>query len=148
MTNTTHTTSHPGSPSTFGPGGPPRRRRGVGLVIAAVALATVAIAGCSDEQRRSLGEEDLRDSLNSLTVAAIDSADASPNGRLSCTADIGSDSAVTATCTGTVEGGGVVEGTFTGTADVDAETCSAQLLVRIDGDTVAERDDTRCFDSV
>ena len=33
-------------------------------------------------------------------------------------------------------------------ADIDAETCSAQLVVRIDGDTVADRDDVRCFESV
>jgi hypothetical protein len=118
------------------------------LLVAVAALACFAIAGCTSDQRRSLGEEDLRDSLESLTVAAVDSVAASANGPLSCTAAITGGSAATATCTGTVDGGGVVEATFTGTADVDAETCSAQLLVRIDGETVAERGGVHCFDSV
>jgi hypothetical protein len=117
------------------------------LVLAALAVAVVAIAGCSSEQRRAFGEQDLRDSLDSRTtaiVAANDSGDVS----LACAASIGTDSAVDATCTGTTDTGDVVEASFTGTADVDAETCEARLVVRIDGDDVADRPDVRCFDAV
>ena len=52
---------------------------------------------------------------------------------------------VAAGCTGTTATGDAVTGDYTGTADVDAETCEARLVVTIAGQTVTDETAVDCF---
>jgi hypothetical protein len=114
--------------------------------IGALAIASLTLVGaCSDEQRRSLGEEDARASLSSRTGAAADAAGGSVDGDLDCTASIDTSGEVTAACTGTTVTGDAVTGDFTGTADVDAETCEARLVVTVAGQPVTDEAAVDCF---
>lgn len=65
---------------------------------------------------------------------------------LSCSADIADDGAMTASCAGGTTSAETVLGSFTGTADVDDETCAAQLIVAVAGATVVDEADVDCFD--
>jgi hypothetical protein len=55
---------------------------------------------------------------------------------------------VTSSCTGTTSSGASISGTFTGSADVEAGECMAQLVVQIDSDAVADGNDVDCFEFV
>ncbi len=133
-----HTTSAPTAHSFLA-----RHRR---LVTVTIVAALTVVAGCSDEQRRDLGEEDARDALVAQVEQVVADQGLELDGDLDCTANIDETSAVTSSCTGTATSGAVVGGTFTGTADVDAETCTAQLVVEIDSEQVADDPDVDCFD--
>ena len=133
-----HTTSTPATHSFF-----TGRRR---LVTVTIVAALTIVAGCSDEQRRDLGEQDTSDSLTAQVERVVADQGLELDGSLDCTADIDEASAVTSSCTGTATSGAAIGGTFTGTADVDAETCTAQLVVEIDGEPVADEPDVDCFD--
>jgi hypothetical protein len=52
---------------------------------------------------------------------------------------------VSASCVGTATSGQAVAASFTGTADVNAETCTAVLVVDIDGSRVIEQPYVQCF---
>ena len=112
--------------------------------MAAVAVVALA-AGCSDEQRRDLGEEDARDTLSARVEQVLDEQGLELDGDLDCTADLAEDGTATANCTGTDTAGAAVVGTFVGTADVEAETCTAQLVVTVADASVAEVTDVDCF---
>ncbi len=133
-----HTTSAPAARSFLA-----RHRR---LATVTILAALTVVAGCSDEQRRDLGEEDARDALVAQVEQVVADQGLELDGDLDCTANIDEASAVTSSCTGTTTSGATVSGTFTGTADVDAETCTAQLAVEIDGKSVADEPDVNCFD--
>jgi hypothetical protein len=121
------------------------RRRLVGAATAML-LVLVVTAGCSDEQRRDLGEQDVRDALAGRIETTLEDRGLAVDGDLDCTSQIGGDGTLTASCTGTVAPEGTVSGSFAGTGDVDAETCDAQLVVELDEDVVAEEPDVDCFD--
>ena len=105
-------------------------------------VAAIAATACTDSQRRSLGEEDVRDSLRAATERVVE-----VDGDLDCTSTIATDGAVAGTCTGTTDEGQNVEAAFAGTADVDDETCSAVLTVSVGGQEQARESATNCFDS-
>ena len=94
----------------------PSRRSGF-LALVTVGLLALG-AGCSDEQRRDLGEEDIRQSLTEHVEQVADDQGVELDGDLTCTADIAADSALTASCEGTTSAGAAMTGTFEGTADM------------------------------
>ncbi len=111
------------------------------LAPVAVVIA-IAATSCTDSQRRSLGEEDVRDSLRAAAERVVDI-----DGDLDCTSTIATDGAVAGTCTGSTDDGKAVEAVFAGTADVDEEKCSAELTVSVGGQQQTHESDTDCFDS-
>jgi hypothetical protein len=115
------------------------------LLFAALSLALLGGVACSDEQKKDLGEEDVKVILEDKTEQAVDDADAELDGDLDCTADLDDEPNVTASCTGTTEAGDDVEGTFDGTADVDDADCTATLLVVIGDEEVANESNVNCF---
>ena len=121
------------------------RRTGF-LAIVTVGLLALG-AGCSDEQRRDLGEEDIRQSLTDHVEQVAGDQGVELDGDLTCTADITADSALNASCDGTTSSGAAVTGTFDGTADMetDPEVCTAHLVVLVDQASVADETDVDCF---
>jgi len=141
-THTTTTTStQPNKTSA-----PNRRRRN--LLVAACALALVAFTSCSAAQRREFGEQDIHDSLASHVGRVVNDRSLSISDSLDCTSTISVDSHVSASCIGTASSGQAVSATFSGTADVDAEACSAVLVVDIDRNRVIDQPYVQCFDVV
>jgi hypothetical protein len=123
----------------------PRRVLAASMLVASMLGALALVAGCSDEQRRDLGEEDTRVALQDRVTAALDDAGLTLDGDLDCTADIGTDDAVTTSCTGTTTSAAAIVASFAGTADVDAETCTAQLVIELDGAPVVDESGVDCF---
>ena len=121
-----------------------RGRRRSYAAVAVVAVVALAV-GCNEEDRRELGEEDARDALSAQVEQVLDEQGLELDGDLDCTADVAEDGTATANCTGTDADGAAVVGTFAGTADVDAETCNAQLVVTVADAAVAEVADVDCF---
>jgi hypothetical protein len=121
-----------------------RRRRGALVSIAAAAL--LLAAGCTDEQKSALGEIDVQDSLTQRVEQAVEAAGLEVGDDLTCSADIAADGALTASCEGDTTSAEPVVGSFTGSADVDDETCAAQLTVAVAGATVVDEADVDCFD--
>lgn len=107
--------------------------------------AAVLVGGCSAEQRRSLGEEDARDALTMQIERVLDAEGIELDGDLDCQSTITGGSAVTANCSGVADSGADVSGSFDGSADVDGETCSARLVVSIDGRSVVDQPQVDCF---
>lgn len=120
-------------------------RSGRHLLTASTILVLVAASGCGDEQRRDLGEEDTRAALQERVAQVVENEGLALDGDLECSGDIGADSAVTSTCTGTTTSAAAIVASFTGTADVDAETCTARLVVEVDGEVVLDEPDADCF---
>jgi outer membrane murein-binding lipoprotein Lpp len=119
------------------------------LVCAAATVGLAVVAGCSDEQRRELGEVDVRDTLDARVQQVVDDEGFQLAGDLECTAEIDDGTSnVTSSCTGTTSSGASISGTFTGSADVEAGECMAQLVVQIDSDAVADGNDVDCFEFV
>jgi hypothetical protein len=116
-------------------------------IVAPLAVAAFGVTACTDDQRRSLGEEDVRDSLRASVEQVLDTHDASLDGDLGCTATIGADGTVAGSCTGTTDDGNDVAAAYTGTADVDEETCQADLTVSVAGEQLAADSGANCFDS-
>ena len=109
-------------------------------------MLALASTSCSDEQRRALGEEDIRDALAGQVQQVLDEHELEPDGDLDCTGDISSAGVATGSCTGTTTTGAPIDGSFDGTADVDDETCTAQLVVEVDGEVIADSTSVDCFD--
>lgn len=110
-------------------------------------LATVVlVVGCTADQRRGLGEEDARDALTMQIETALSDHGLALEGDLACHAVLTPNSAMTADCVGMTESGVAVAGTFDGTADADAETCSVRFVVEIDDEPVVDQPHVDCFD--
>lgn len=142
MNNTTNTTATSTPQSNTKQARNHRRRN---LLVAACALAVLAFTSCSAEQRRELGEQDIHDSLASHVSRAINDRSLAMSDPLDCTSTITVDSHVSASCVGTAASGQAVAASFTGTADVNAETCTAVLVVDIDGSRVIDQPYVQCF---
>jgi hypothetical protein len=124
----------------------PSSRRGLVAVVAGTAVVVLlAVSGCTSAQRQALGEQDVRDALSTQVDKAFSGRGLSRDGNLDCASTIGSDSKVSATCTGAAKSGEAVTGSFTGTADVNAETCIAQLTVKINGNQIVDQPGVDCF---
>jgi hypothetical protein len=125
-----------------------RRHRSMGLLLAAGTVALLTFTACSASQRRALGEQDVRDSIVSHVKQAVSDQSLSLGDGLDCTSTIDASSHVSASCVGTARSGQPVTASFTGTADIDKETCTAVLVVDIDGTRVIDQPYVQCFDSV
>lgn len=124
------------------------RRTRVLAVLTAV-IVTVGAAACSEEQRRDLGEVDIRETLADHVEQVVENQELALDGDLDCTADIADDDlAVTSSCTGETSSGLTVSGSFTGSADVEAEECTAALAVTIGDEAVADESGVDCFERV
>ena len=141
-TTTTNTTSTPNHTTR-----PARNHRRRNLLVAACALTMLAFSSCSAADRREFGEQDIHDSLASHVTRAINDRSLSLSESLDCTSTITVDSLVSASCVGTANSGQAVAATFTGTADVYAETCTAVLVVDIGGDRIIDQPYVQCFDT-
>lgn len=115
------------------------------LLVLAGALTLVVAAGCTEEQRRDVGEVDVREVLEGRVEQAVEDEGLEMDGDLSCSSDIGEDGSVTASCEGETSSAAAVLGTFAGTADVEDEHCAAQLVVTVGGSTVLDEADADCF---
>ena len=115
------------------------------LIVAACVLAVLAFSSCSAAQRRQLGEQDVHDSIASHVQRVINDRSLAMSNPLDCTSTIGVDSHMSASCVGTATSGQAVAATFTGTADVNAETCTAVLVVDLDGHRIIEQRYVQCF---
>jgi hypothetical protein len=111
-----------------------------------VVATGLILLGCSDEQRRSLGEVDVRETLAGRVEVTIGEEALAINGDLDCSSQIDEDGAVTGSCSGTTTDGAAVTGTLTGTGDVEAGTCVAHLVVAVDGETLLDDPTADCFD--
>jgi len=134
-TTTTHSGTNPS------PRRPSWRRP---ALLAAVGLLAV-VSACTHADRKELGEEDARVALQHRVEQAVSDRDLSLDGDLHCTAGIDEQGSLTASCEGTTTAQQPVAGSLTGTADVDAETCAAQLSVTVDGEPVADDPQLDCF---
>ena len=112
------------------------------LPLAVVALAATA---CSDDQKRALGEEDVRDSLRASTEQVVEADGGTVADDLDCTSSIDVDGTVSGSCTGTTDTGGAISATYDGAADVDAETCTADMAVTVDDGPPTTATDVDCF---
>ncbi len=110
-----------------------------------LAVVTVAAAGCTADDKRELGEQDIRDSLRASAGRVLDEHSTSADGALRCTARIGADGVATGSCSGTTADGVAFVVRYDGTADVDAETCTATMAVTVDGVAQADRPGVDCF---
>jgi hypothetical protein len=124
---------------------PTRNHRRRNLLVAACVLGVLAFTSCTAAQRRELGEQDVHDSLMSHVNQALNDRSLGTSDALDCTATITIDSHVSASCVGAPASGHVVAASFTGTADVNAETCTAALTVDIDGERVVDDPSVQCF---
>ena len=118
------------------------------LLVAAGAVTLLTMSACTGAQRRALGEEDVRESLNSQVQRVVNNRSLSIGNSLDCTSSIDSTSIMSASCVGTATSGEAITAAFTGTADVDTERCTAVLVVDIDGVRVLHQPYVQCFDSV
>jgi geranylgeranyl pyrophosphate synthase len=110
-------------------------------------LAAISVlAACTDDDKRSLGEVDVRESLAGHVSDVLGGQQLDLDGELDCTSTITEASEVDSTCSGTASSGAAVSGTYAGTADIDSETCTAVLVVTVDGSPAVEREDVDCFD--
>jgi hypothetical protein len=141
MNNTHHTTTTSTTPI------PARHHHKRNLLIAGCAVSVLAFTSCSAAQRRAFGEQDVRDSLTSHVNQTVNDLSLSMRDSLHCNSMITVDSHVSASCAGTASSGQPVLASFAGTADVNAETCSAVLVIDIAGDRVIEQPYVQCFDT-
>ena len=147
MNNTATTTTNPNSNNTNPESGSTRNHRSMRMLVAIGALAVIALTACNASQRRALGEMDIHDSLASHLTRAVSDRSLSVREPLDCTSHIHPDSHVSASCVGTASSGQAISATYTGTADVDAEQCTAVLVVDIDSNRVVDQPFVQCFDS-
>jgi hypothetical protein len=119
------------------------RRRVIGL--GTLCAAALFVGACSSAQKRSLGEQDIRDALTMQVDQAAAAHDFARDGSLDCTSAIAVDSTVSASCAGATRSGAAVRAAFTGTADVQKETCRARLTITVAGENVVDQPDVNCF---
>ena len=143
-TTTNTATSTPKSNTNTRPARSHRRRN---LLVAASVLAALAFSSCSAAQRRELGEIDVNDSLASHVSRAVNDRSLAMSDSLDCTSTITVDSHISASCVGIADSGQAVAASFSGTADVDAETCTAVLVVDIGGHRIIDQPYVQCFDT-
>ena len=143
-TTTNTATSTPKSNTNTRPARSHRRRN---LLVAASVLVALAFSSCSAAQRRELGEIDVNDSLASHLNRAVNDQSLAMSDSLDCTSTITVDSHVAASCVGTADSGQAVAASFSGTASVDAETCTAVLVVDIGGHRIIDQPYVQCFDT-
>lgn len=115
-------------------------------VLAGLAVLAVTATACSDDDKRALGEVDVRESLTVQVEDALSEQQLDLDGDLDCSATITEAGEVDSTCSGTTTSGEEVSGVYTGEADIDAETCTADLVVTVDGSPAVERSSVDCFD--
>jgi hypothetical protein len=144
MSNTTTNTATSTPKSNTRPARSHRRRN---LLVAASVLVALAFSSCSAAQRRELGEIDVNDSLASHLNRAVNDQSLAMSDSLDCTSTITVDSHVAASCVGTADSGQAVAASFSGTASVDAETCTAVLVVDIGGHRIIDQPYVQCFDT-
>ena len=126
-----------------------RRRPTVRRVFVGFALAAgvLALGACTDEQRRELGEIDVRDELHDRVEQAADNSGQTIRGDLECDSSITETGQVTASCVGVTDLGDDVAGSFEGTADVEDERCEATLVINVGDDAVVTEPDASCFNN-
>jgi hypothetical protein len=111
-----------------------------------LAILAVAATACSDDQKRSLGEQDVRDSLRTSVEQILDdTGDGVDGDGLDCTSSIGSDGTVDGSCAGSTDGGEPVTAAYAGTADIDAETCTAVMTITVGATELPPDDGVDCF---
>ena len=118
------------------------RRTFVGV---ALGVALFTLGACNADQRRGLGEIDVRDELHGRVEQAVSDEGQSIKGDLDCHADIDLDGNLSASCAGVTDDGDDVSGTFAGTADVEDERCDAALTITVAGDVVVTQPQVACF---
>lgn len=111
----------------------------------AFGVAVLAFGACNADQRRGLGEIDVRDELHGRVEQAVSDEGQSIKGDLDCHADIDLDGNLSASCAGVTDDGDDVSGTFAGTADVEDERCDAALTVTVAGELVVTQPQAACF---
>ena len=124
-----------------------RRRRRRLVAVFAVGAGLLVIGACTDEQRRGLGEIDVRDELHSRVEQAVENGGQTIKGDLDCESAIDEDGQVAASCVGVTDDGDDVTGSFAGTADVDDERCEAALAITVGGDSVVSQPTASCFNT-
>jgi hypothetical protein len=147
MNNTANSTNTPNCNSNNTNPESGRNHRSMRMLVAIGALAVIALTACNASQRRALGEMDIHDSLASHLTRAVSDRSLAVQEPLDCTSHIHPDSHVSASCVGTASSGQAISATYTGTADVDAEQCTAVLVVDIDSNRVVDQPFIQCFDS-
>jgi hypothetical protein len=110
-----------------------------------VGLVLAVVAACTDEDKRELGEVDVRDSLSMRIDGALVAEGLAIEGDLDCSATITADGTVSSTCSGTATSGVGVNGAYRGAADIDAERCTADLTISVDDTVVASDPGVDCF---
>ena len=127
----------------------PRTRRNIGARRAfagiAVGVGILALGACNSEQRRGLGEIDINDELHGRVEQAVSDEGQSIKGDLDCHANIEPDGAMSASCEGVTDDGDDVSGALVGTADVEAEECSAALTITVADEVVVTQPSVACF---
>ena len=117
-------------------------------VLLPLAVVLVAACACTDDQKRALGEEDVRDSLHASVERVLeDQGDAVGADGLDCTSSINAAGEVAGTCAGTTEDGDAIAATYVGTADIDAETCVAELTMTVGEAEMPPGSGVDCFAS-
>jgi hypothetical protein len=122
-----------------------RRRRRRIVAVLAVGAGLIMLGACNDEQRRGLGEIDVRDELHDRVEQAVEDGGQTIKGDLDCESAIDEDGQVAASCVGVTDDGDDVTGSFAGTADVDAEECEAALAVTVGGEDLVSEPTASCF---
>ncbi len=117
--------------------------RPLSVLAAATLLATLA-ASCSDEQKRDIEGVAVKASIEQQTKDALKEAGIELDGSLSCSADIATDSTVTASCSGKDKQGAAIASTFAGTVDVDKAKCTATFTVTKGAETVVTEEGVDC----
>ena len=113
----------------------------------ALGVGILALGACNADQRRGLGEIDVRDELHDRVEQAVSDQGQSIKGDLDCHADIDRSGSLSASCAGVTDDGEGVSGTFDGTADVEAEECEAALTVTVADLVVITQPAVPCFNS-
>jgi hypothetical protein len=124
-----------------------RRHRRRLVAVLAVGVGLLVIGACTDEQRRGLGEIDVRDELHSRVEQAVEDGGQTIRGDLDCESAIDEDGQVAASCVGVTDDGDDVTGSFAGTADVEDERCEAALAITVGGEAVVTQPTASCFNT-
>lgn len=117
-------------------------------VLLPLAVVLAGASACTDDRKRSLGEEDVRDSLHASVERVLgDHGDAVGADGLDCTSSINTAGEVAGTCAGATEDGDEIAATYVGTADIDAETCVAELAMTVGAVEMPSGAGVDCFAS-
>jgi len=115
------------------------------FVTLALGVGVLSVGACTAEQRRGLGEIDVRDVLHGRVEQAVADDGQTIKGDLHCRSSIADDGQLAASCIGVTDDGDDVAGSFAGTADVEAEQCAAALTITIAEESVVNVPDASCF---